>query len=214
MLLVNDQKIFGPQAQSTVRTKQTSRSCGPENETASPVPAAIWPILTLIFSYHIIANAATAPRAHPLFKAQPLFTVIAGPPAVLQVQKPVVWLPIQLVPDAIPVTGAPVTAMAVAALVVAGTVVTAVTWVLKGSVVVVSVVVATVITGSPPVFIVELPMPMATSLRGIMTVTYDSLRLEKVKVLVWDSVQEPVQYSRQTAEAVLSREQARAAVLG
>jgi hypothetical protein len=77
-----------------------------------------------------------------------------------------------------------VTAMAVAALVVAGTVVTAVTWVLKGSVVVVSVVVATVITGSPPVFIVELPMPMATSLRGIMTVTYDSLRLEKVKVLV------------------------------
>ena len=133
-------------------------------------------------SYHIIANAATAPRAHPLFKVQPLFTVIAGPPAVLQVQKPVVWLPIQLVSDAVPVTGAPVTTVVFAALVVAGTVLTAVTWVLEGSVLV-SVVVAAVVIISPPLFVVELPVPMAMSLRGMMTVTYDSSRLEKVKVL-------------------------------
>ena len=133
-------------------------------------------------SYHIIANAATAPRAHPLFKVQPLFTVIAGPPAVLQVQKPVVWLPIQLVSDAVPVTGAPVTTVVFAAIVVAGTVLTAVTWVLEGSVLV-SVVVAAVVVIRPPLFVVELPMPMAMSLRGMMTVTYDSSRLEKVKVL-------------------------------
>ena len=133
-------------------------------------------------SYHIIANAATAPRAHPLFKVQPLFTVIAGPPAVLQVQKPVVWLPIQLVSDAVPVTGAPVTTVVFAAIVVAGTVLTAVTWVLEGSVLV-SVVVAAVVIISPPISVVELAVPMAMSLRGMMTVTYDSSRLEKVKVL-------------------------------